>query len=272
MTDTLPFNKSGGRRLERISHLFLTGRDPETVPPSPPVRPESTVKNTEETTSDDTHAPIYAIVSPEGLISQGALLSCLLARSLATADISVGLVETTVKLPHTFFLSGGYPNIDAVYWEADPRLPEFLHMVARIRSNCELVLINMASSAFSDIDGLGTLTWRYLVPTTIHPDALLNAYAAIKLIATKWRKSIIELVVFKNQPADKAAGAAVILEKMTRRFLTCRVRLAGTIPLTVNHAADASCLSAAFLQRMPEDAAAAAREIAVNFIQSDGLR
>ena len=273
MADTLPFNESGGRRLEGISHFFLTDPDPEGIPSSHPTHSESNGKNIDKTASIHTHAPVYAIVSPEGVTQEGTLLGCLLARAMATADISVGLVETTTRLPYTFFLSGGYKNINAVYWETDPRLPDFLDLVARMRSGCELVLLNMVSTVLPGINGLGTLVRRYLVPTVVHPDALLNAYATIKKIVTHGKDESIDFIVFNNQLADNVAGAAVILEEMTRRFLSCTTRLAGAIPLAANNATVVGdCLSTAFLQRMPENATAAAREIACNLMQSDGLR
>lgn len=272
MTNERSIHKPGGRKLETVSHFFLTDTDPSAPPSSRPFHIESSPKKNKETSSANANSLIYAIVSPESMVPKGALLGFLLARAIASADIPVGLVETTVKLPHTFFLSGGYKNIEAVYWEADLRFPEFLNSVARLQSSCKVVLLNIRSSALMEVDGLGALEWRYFVPTTVHPESVLDTYAAVKKIAGKIKETTIELVVFKNQSADEATGAATVLEKMTRKFLTCSTRLAGTIPFYADIAAVDNCLPAITFKKIPQNADAAAREITSDLIRSDGLR
>lgn len=260
------------RGVERISHFFLTSSDPGKGFSPRPGPSEESAGNSDETRCVDAPAPVYAILSPEGLRPQGALLGCLLALSLSGAGIPVGLVETTMRLPHTFFLSGGYLNIDAVFWEADARLPEFQSMVARLRKTSGLVILNIDASKFLDCPGLKEGTRRCIVPTTVHPETMLHTYAVIKRIVAQWGGGRIELVVVTHRRAEKAAGAALVLEEMSRRFLSCVPRFVGSISMTEEQSADGDVVSESLLQDLPAKVKAAARDIAFNLVESDGVR
>jgi MinD-like ATPase involved in chromosome partitioning or flagellar assembly len=194
----------------------------------------------------------------------------MLALSLAASDISVGLIETTKRLPHTFLLSGGYENLDAVFWESDLDSPEFLNMVARFRNARDFVLINATASVLLKTTGPAGWVRRCLVPTTIRAQDLLSAYGAIKNASKKWAISEVELVVIKECSTDNAAGAAVVLEKMARRFLPCSVRFVGAVTLAADIDALGALSSMPPLQALPDGAAAEIRDVARNLIVSGG--
>lgn len=264
--------KPGGRRLDTVSHFFLTDRDSRNILPQGSDSGEDCVKENEENTLLDTHSEVCVVLCPDGFAPQGSFLGCMLALSLAASDVSVGLIETTTRLPHTFFLSGGYGNLDAVFWEAGLGLPEFLDMVARFGNTCDFVLINVAASALLKTTGPTGWMGRCLVPTTIRSQDLLSTYSTIKNASKRWAISEIDLVCIKQQPTDNAAGAAIVIEKMASKFLPCSVHFAGAVTLSDGIDASGAFSLTPSPQALPDAAVAAVKEIARHLIVSGDSR
>ena len=260
------------RGLETVSHFFLTDPDARDIlsPRSDPA--EKSGKEGDESTSLDGPSSVYIILCPEGLTPRDSFLGRMLALSLAASGVSVGFIETTTRLPHTFFLSGGYENIDAVFWEADLDSPEFLNMIARFRNSCDFVLINTAASVLLKTTGSMGLMGRCFVPATVRPQDLLSAYGTIKNASKKWAMAEIELVVIKQKATDNAAGAAAVLEEMARRFLSCSVRFIGAVTLPDDIDAFGAFSLTPSPQALPDAATAAVKEVARHLIVSGGSR
>ena len=256
--------RQGGRGLETVSHLFLT------EPCSPDMLPFRSGNEAESVNAREGLSPLSIILCPDGFVPQSAFLGCMLALCLAENNVSVGLIETTVRLPHTFFLSGGYDNLDAVFWEGDPGSPDFLNVVGRLRKTCDFVVVDGALPVFINILGLMGPAGRCLVPTTAHPDDLLKTYSTVKSVSERWAARVIDLVVIRRMPADNVVGAAVILEKMARTFLPCSIRMVGSLPMPAVVAASGNCLPFPSRRDLPEAATSAARDIACHLMQGSG--
>lgn len=256
------------RSLDTVAHYFLTNshnwgncsrdNEPDEV---------SAGKN-EENSASNKQSDVCVVICPDGFVSQASSLGRMLALSMAAFGISAGLIETTTKLPHAFFLSGGYENLDAVFWEDTLDSPDFMDMVARFRKTNEFVLINAAASAVSNINDPTESKGRYLVPTTVQPHDLLNAYGTMKCASKRWALAEIEFVVINQQPTDNAVGAATVLEKMARRFLPCSVRFIGTATLPTDVGASGVLSSTPQNQTLPGITKATVEKIARYLIVS----
>jgi hypothetical protein len=279
--------KNGGRGLERVSHFFLSDSslpesrqktevsdcpgDADTSFPLPHGKATPRIRDNEDAVA----APpsnLCIILSPDGLISQSAFLGCMLALSLAGDDVPVGLIETTVRLPHTFFLSGGYKNVNAFFWEADIDAPEFLSMVGRIQKACDVVFLNVTFSVFSGLAGSSLPIGKCLVPTSVDSEDLINTYSVIKSVSQKRVEEEIDLVVFQESPTDNATGAAMVMEKMARRFLSCSIRFLGAIPIAEDMMPARTDLSLSSFKGWPQTVTASINEIAHNIIRADDRR
>lgn len=260
------------RGLDTVSRFFLSDRDARDIPSRCFDGIKEFVEKGQESSVADAPPDVCMVLCPDGFAAPVSFLGRMLALSMAAADVSVGLIETTTRLPHTFFLSGGYENIDAVFWETDMGLPEFSNMVDRFRSANDFVILNAAASSVLKTQSLAGVTGRCLVPTTVEPRDLLGAYRTVKSASKKWNLSEIELVVVKRHSADNAKGAVAVLEGMARKFLSCSVRFIGAVTVPDDMDVCGVPTQAPFHQARPDASAAGVKEIACHLILSGGLR
>jgi hypothetical protein len=287
MTDLFSQNpKHSGRGLDTVSHLFLSSSGPSHGQKKPETRSAS--KETEspslfsrqDAMNDSGKAAcafgtapsnLCIVLCPEGFAPRGSFLVCTLALALARNHVSVGLIETTAKLPHTFFLSGGYENINAIFWERDPGSAQFEKMLSRLQQTCDIVLMNIGPNGCPDTLGPLMRRSQCLILTTSDPEELLKAYGVMKKASQEWACEEIGLVIFEEGPAKKAEGAFRVMAEMARKFLWCTVSLLGSVYVEGDLPAMPSSLSAPLLQELLQTTAASIEEVARNLVKNRPL-
>jgi len=236
-----------GRTLEEVSHFFLSGERPS-KPGEKPVGEEA-VKADSEATSPmpvdlprtETHqnagltAPIrenlcLLFSASKRLSHKKSFLACNLALELAKQDFSVGLIETTARLPNTFFLFGGYKNINAVFWEKDLNSPDFLTILDRLRSTNDFLIMNVSPDVFGPGKMTAAINPFFMVPTTGRSEDLLNAYTLIKQIARDVSCPDIGLVIMEEDVSPSAEAVCRVMSEMAEKFLSCNIHFMGVIP------------------------------------------
>jgi len=236
-----------GRTLEDVSHFFLSGERPSN-PAERPVGEEAVKADGKATTPmpvdlprTETHqnagptVPIQENLcllfsASKRLSHKKSFLACNLALELAKQDFSVGLIETTARLPNTFFLFGGYKNINAVFWEKDLNSPDFLTILDRLRSTNDFLIMNVSPDAFGPGKMTAAIHPFFVVPTTGRSEDLLNAYTLIKQIARDVSCPDIGLVILGEDPLLPAEAVGKVIAEMAEKFLSCNIHFMGAIP------------------------------------------
>jgi hypothetical protein len=236
-----------GRTLEEVSHFFLSGERPSNQAEKP-VGEQAVQADGEATTPmpvdlprTETHqkagptAPIQENLcllfsASKRLSDKKSFLACNLALELAKQDFSVGLIETTARLPNTFFLFGGYKNINAVFWEKDLNSPDFLTILDRLRSTNDFLIMNVSPDAFGPGKMTAAINPFFVVPTTGRSEDLLNAYTLIKQIARDVSCPDIGLVILGEDPLLPAEAVGQVISEMADKFLSCNIHFMGVIP------------------------------------------
>jgi len=163
------------------------------------------------------------------LSDKKSFLACNLALELAKQDFSVGLIETTARLPNTFFLFGGYKNINAVFWEKDLNSPDFLTILDRLRSTNDFLIMNVSPDAFGPGKMTAAVNPFFVVPTTGHSEDLLNAYTLIKQIAQDVSCADVGLVIMEEDVSPPAEAVCRVVSEMADKFLSCNIHFMGAI-------------------------------------------
>ena len=242
-----------GRTLEEVSHFFLSGERPYNQAEksvgeravqadgaaSTPMPAD--LSRTETHQNAGATAPIQEnlcllFYASKGLSDKKSFLACNLALELAKQDFSVGLIETTARLPNTFFLFGGYKNINAVFWEKDLNSPDFLTILDRLRSTNDFLVMNVSPDVFGPGKMTAAINPFFVVPTTGRSEDLLNAYTLIKQIARDVSCPDIGLVILGEDPLLPAEAVGKVMSEMADKFLACNIHFMGVIP----NGADAS--------------------------------
>ena len=236
-----------GRTLEEVSHFFLSGESPSN-PAEKPVGEEAVQADGEATTPlpvdfSRTETDKEAVRTPsiqgnlcllfsasKRLSEENSFLACNLAIELARRDFSVGLVETTARLPNTFFLFGGYKNINAVFWEKDLNSPDFLTILDRLSSTNDFLIMNVSPEVFGPGKMTAAINPFFVVPTTGRSEDLLNAYTLIKQIAQDGSCPDIGLVILGEDPLLPAEAVGQVISEMADKFLSCNIHFMGAIP------------------------------------------
>jgi len=236
-----------GRTLEEVSHFFLSGERPSNQGEAPvgaqAVQADSEastpmpldLSGTETPEDAGPTAPIQENLcllfsASKGLSDKKSFLACNLALELARQDFSVGLIETTARLPNTFFLFGGYKNINAVFWEKDLNSPDFLTILDRLRRANDFLIMNVSPDVFGPGKMTAAIHPFVVVPTTGHSEDLLNAYTLIKQIARDGSCPHVGLVVLQEEPSLPAEAIGQIMSEMAQKFLSCKIHFMGAIP------------------------------------------
>lgn len=262
-----------GRGVESVAHFFLSDVKCSELPQkdTPDHSSKDAAPQKADNDSDLTVQPsnLFIMISSDDHLAQGAFLCCLLALFLARDNINVGLLETTIKLPHTFFLSGGYRNLNALFWEASIDAPEFSSIVTRFQKTCDIVFLHVDASSFARLPGLPIPIGRCLIPTTVRSKDLLSAYGVIKNGVQKKIKKEFDLILFQDKPTDKIKGAVKVMEKMVQQFLSCSICFLGAIQMAKDEILSPSILSTEFYHGVHKEVTASIAGIAQELMNRD---
>ena len=236
-----------GRTLEEVSHFFLSGERPadqgekpvgeqlvqadgEATTPMPVDLPRTETHQNAGLTAPIQENLCLLFSASKRLSHKKSFLACNLALELAKQDFSVGLIETTARLPNTFFLFGGYKNINAVFWEKDLDSPDFLTILDRLRSTNDFLIMNVSPEVFGPGKMTAAINPFFVVPTTGRSEDLLNAYTLIKQIAQDGSCPDIGLVILGEDPLLPAEAVGQVISEMADKFLSCNIHFMGAIP------------------------------------------
>ena len=262
--------KKQARGLEEVSHFFLSRQDPSQSKENNGKGAQAHAVEIPSLPKDTARGSSLFFFSSSSLFAEKSFLACNLAIELARRNISVGLIETTTRVPNTFFLLGslfpestrhentpsmnknsptgpqraptpeplklfdisvGSPkNIKAVFWENNVDSPDSSSALHTLFSESEFLIIN----ATPDILKLRELTYLmndfFIILTTVRSEQLLNAYLLIKQISSCVGRGEIALTVMDEGFSQDTDAAYRIITDMANKFLSCKVRSAGTIP------------------------------------------
>ncbi|UCG80429.1 MAG: hypothetical protein JSV60_10795 [Desulfobacterales bacterium] len=277
--------KRVARGLEEISHLFLShqGRQDEAKnrigkrfkaddsgnPPLPGDVPE---KNGVQ---DAVSKPLVQRNSclffcSNSLFVEKSVLACNLALELARRTFSVGIIETTTKLPTVFFLLGsllsgskkeerassviekllsvpstiplpeplklihilhGYPGaVRAVFFEKDLDSDSSLAMLNKLHRQSNFLIVNAPADILQVSKMIAFVNPYFIVSSTAHPDELISSYLLIKQISQTTSCSEVGLLIVGESCHARAEAASNVIAEMARKFLSTEVRFMGMIP------------------------------------------
>ena len=236
-----------GRTLEEVSHFFLSGERPadqgekpvgeqlvqadgEATSPMPVDLPRTETHQNAGLTAPIQENLCLLFSASKRLSHKKSFLACNLALELAKQDFSVGLIETTARLPNTFFLFGGYKNINAVFWEKDLNSPDFLTILDRLRSTNDFLIMNVSPEVFGPGKMTAAINPFFVVPTTGRSEDLLKSYVLIKQIARDVSCPDIGLVILGEDPLLPAEAVGHVISEMADKFLSCNIHFMGAIP------------------------------------------
>lgn len=236
-----------GRTLEEVSHFFLSGERPENqgekaigkqvaqadgkaITPLPVDLPRTETHKEAGRTAPIQGNLCLLFSASKRLSGQKSFLACNLALELARRDFSVGLVETTARLPNTFFLFGGYKNINAVFWEKGLNSADFLTILDRLRSTNDFLIMNVSPDVFGPGKVTAAINPFFVVPTTGRSEDLLKSYTLIKKIARDVSCPDVGLVIMEEDVSSPAEAACRVMSEMAQKFLSCKIHFMGSIP------------------------------------------
>jgi hypothetical protein len=235
------------RTLEEVSHFFLSGESPSNQAEKPsgnqlvqpdgeaitplPVDLSPTETHREAVHTSPIQGNLCLIFSAAKRLSEeNSFLACNLAIELARRDFSVGLVETTARLPNTFFLFGGYKNINAVCWEKGLNSDDFLAISGKLRGTNDFLLMNVSPEVFGPGKMTAAVNPFFIVPTTVRSEDLLQSYVLIKQIARDVSCPDVGLVIMEEDLSPPTEAVCRVMSKMAQKFLSCRIHCMGSIP------------------------------------------
>jgi flagellar biosynthesis protein FlhG len=106
-----------------------------------------------------------------------------------------------------------------------------LEEVDALEGELDVLLIDVAAGISSNVVYFTAAATETLIVTTPEPTAAADAYALMKVLATRWeRRTFPVLMNMAASPAD-AEAAFARLDAVVRRFLPARLEWAGWIPL-----------------------------------------
>jgi flagellar biosynthesis protein FlhG len=105
-----------------------------------------------------------------------------------------------------------------------------LDEVDALDGELDVLLIDVASGISSNVLYFAAAATETLVVTTPEPTAIADAYALVKVLATRWGRHSFPVLVNMAAHADDAAGAFERLASVARRFLAVRLESVGWVP------------------------------------------
>jgi hypothetical protein len=263
--------KKQARGLEEVSHFFLsgqrvpeearklTGDEVQTDAGEITTMPDGIARNAWNKGVEDEvyRSPVKRssclLFSSDSLFAEKSFLSCNLALELARRDFSVGLIETTARLPNTFFLLGPlFPvpptpptleplrlidisigarkNLKAVFLEKDFGSSDSFTVLDRLNSESDFLIINASPAVFGLRRMISFINPFFIVPTTVRSEELLSSYSLIKQISLGVSRGEVGLLIMEERSCQKAEAAFSVIAEMAHKFLSCKIRFMGPIP------------------------------------------
>jgi len=260
--------KKHARGLEEVSHFFLSGQSApdearkfawEEVQADAgeiTTMPDGIARN--EGAEDKVYrAPVKRssclLFSSNSLFVEKSFLSCNLSVELARRGFSVGLIETTTRLPNTFFFFGSlFPvpptppaleplrlidisigackNIKAVFIDKDFGSSGSFTILDRLNSESDFLIINASTAVFGLRKMISFINPFFIVPTTVHSEELLNSYSLIKQISLGDFCGEVGLLIMEERFCRKAEAAYCVIAEMAHKFLSCKIRFMEPVP------------------------------------------
>ena len=106
-----------------------------------------------------------------------------------------------------------------------------LEEVDALEGELDVLLIDVAAGISSNVLYFAAAATETLVVTTPEPTAIADAYALIKVLATRWGRRAFPVVVNMATNAADAAAAFERLDGVARRFLPVQLELIGWVPV-----------------------------------------
>ncbi|MFC1890637.1 MinD/ParA family protein [Thermodesulfobacteriota bacterium] len=277
--------KYKGRNIEEVSHLFLSHQNAPDVRKIPtedvsrpgisglvPLTGDSAYREKGEVAASTAGAEqkLCLLLSSEHLFVEKSFLACNLALELAKKSISVGLIETTARLPNTFFLMGsllpestgtegaspsadmmpktrpshpvfehlklvnipinGRKGIKAAFMLNGPGSVDTLETFLKLRRESRFLIVNTTPDIFKFKETISSMNPFFIVPTTADPEELLQSYALVKRISQVMDCPEVGLLIIEESADNNAEGAYHIIKEMTKKFLSAGIHFMGTIP------------------------------------------
>ena len=105
-----------------------------------------------------------------------------------------------------------------------------LDEVDALEDELDVLLIDVAAGISSNVLYFAAAATETLVVTTPEPTAVADAYALVKVLATRWERRTFPVLVNMAASAADAESAFERLAGVARRFLAVRLEYAGWVP------------------------------------------
>jgi flagellar biosynthesis protein FlhG len=106
-----------------------------------------------------------------------------------------------------------------------------LDEVDALDGTLDVLLIDVAAGISSNVVYFAAAATETLVVTTPEPTAVADAYALVKVLATRWDRRTFPVLINMATSAADAEAAFARLDAVARRFLPVRLDYAGWLPL-----------------------------------------
>lgn len=153
------------------------------------------------------------------------------------ADVISGqcnLQDVIVEGPGNIHIIPAGSGLDELTRLKDSDYRTLLDQVAHIDSDYDVIFIDTGAGISGSVTNFLAAAEEIIVVTTPEPTAFTDAYAVIKLLLGKYRKSDVQLLVNMAQNAAEAQGVHTRMNMMLKRFTGGEVRYLGWIPSDEN--------------------------------------
>lgn len=162
----------------------------------------------------------------------------------APASILVGISENFKVLP----ASSGVPEMANLAYEEQAFLMETLEGVS---SGFDFVLVDTAAGIGESVLWFNNWTDENIIILTADPTSLTDAYALIKVLASKHNKANFHLLINSVKSRKEGEGIFKSFSLVLEKFLQIKPQFTGAIPFD-NHVAQAIRQQQPFLNTFPE--------------------
>jgi hypothetical protein len=258
--------RKSARRLEEVSHFFLSGQDPSSEAQGVGKAEVRTDDRTALSSFDRTvgkkrtqgvfptlavERHLCLVCSSESLFVEKSFLACSLGIELARRNLSVGLIETTT-LPNTFSFLGPFfwestlnpeplkltsipvdasNSIEAVVLKKDVESDDSRTLIDRVKNESDFLIMNTPPDIFRFKKLITLVNPFFVVPITSNPEELLESYLLIKRVSEDMACREIGLLMMEDSRCQKAEVAFQLIAEMAFNFLCANLRFLGTITM-----------------------------------------
>ncbi len=318
--------KKHTRGLEEVSHLFLSGqsapdearrlagREVQADASDITSMPDGIARN--EGVEDEVYmAPVKRssclLFSSNSLFAEKSFIACNLALEFARRGFSVGLIETTTRVPNTFFFMGSlFPestrkestsslteklpkeppttpapeplrlmdisigackNIKAVFLEKDFGSSDSFTIFNRLNIESDFLIINASPAVFGLRKMISFINPFFIIPTTVRSEELLNSYSLIKQISLGVPRGEVGLLIMEERFCQKTEAAFSVIAEMVQKFLSCKIRFMGPIPKGADLSRSILTRTPLLLEREKSSISQSIRKLADSLIQKNRL-